>query len=64
MLPLTDLSFSSLATSTPQTAKYAVGDLIRKDLFFADFVAKLENDFISSHLWDWFCNSDIFDLSS
>ena len=64
LLPLADSAFAPLATSSPQTAKYAVGDLIRRDLFFADFVAKLENDFISSHLWDLFCNSDIFDLSS
>jgi len=64
LLPLIDSTFAPLAASSPQTAKYAIGDLIRRDLFFADFVAKLENSVISSQLLDSLYFSDIFDLSS
>jgi len=64
LLPLADSAFAPLATSSPQTAKYAIGDLIRRDLFFADFVAKHQNDFISLQLLDCLANSDPLMFSS
>jgi len=64
ILPFADSAFASLLPSGPQVIKYAIGDLIRKDLFFADFVAKLENLVISSLLLDSFFSSDHFNLSS
>ena len=64
ILPLSDSAFSSLIDSSPQVSKYAIGDRIRKELFFADFISKHENLFISASLFDLFDFSDPFIFSA
>ena len=57
LLPLAD---SSLADASPQATKYALADAIRRDLFFADFLTKLENDVIFFPLLEILRDSDLF----
>jgi len=64
LLPFSDPTFSPLAGSTPQTVKFALGDLIRKDLFFVDFMSKLDKGVISHGFSDSVLISDSFDIPS
>ena len=51
VLPLTDSTFSPLADSSTQTVKYAVGEAVRRDLFFADFENIHVSTIFSATLW-------------
>ena len=64
ILPLSDANFVHLQGSSPQAAKFAIADLIRRDLFFADFLSKLETAGISPSFFDPLAFSDFFDRSS
>ena len=61
IISLTDSAFESLNTASPQNFKFTIGNLIHKELFFADFVQKFENHVISDRLFDSLDLSDFFD---
>ena len=59
LIPFTDTFFADFSEFSPQTTKYAFGEAIRKELFFAHFVDFVETHHISlEHLRDL----DIFDF--
>jgi len=59
LIPFTDSFFADFAELSTQTNKYAFGEAIRKELFFAQFV-----DFVETHLisLDNLSDLDIFDF--
>ena len=61
IISLADSTFESLNTASPQDFKFTIGNLIYKELFFADFVQKFENHVISDRLFDSLDLSDFFD---
>jgi hypothetical protein len=64
LIPFEDSFFADFALASTQATKFALGDAIRKDLFFTRFVDFLETRHISSgnfHDLDFF---DFFDFSS
>jgi len=59
LIPFSDSFFSDFALFSTQTTKYAFGEAIRKELFFANFVDFLEKRHIS---FDNFHDFDILDF--
>ena len=64
LIPFSDSFFSDFAHFSAQTTKYAFGEAIRKELFFAQFVAFLEKRHISFDNFHDLDFSDFFDHSA
>ena len=59
LIPFSDSFFSDFSLFSPQTTKYAFGDAIRKELFFANFIDFIETHHIS---FDSLHDIDIFNF--
>jgi hypothetical protein len=59
LIPFADSFFADFADFSPQTTKFAFGEAIRRELFFAQFV-----DFVETHdiSLDNLCDLDILDF--
>ena len=64
LLPFADDLFSDFAQASSQTTKFALGNAIRKDLFFTQFVDFIETRHISFENFHDFDFSDFFAHSS
>jgi len=64
LIPFTDAFFADFSEFSPQTTKYAFGEAIRKDLFFAQFVHFVETHHISLENLRNIDISDFFDYSA
>jgi len=60
LIPFADDFFADFSLASTQTTKFALGDAIRKDLFFAHFVDFIENRHISFENLHDFDFSDFF----
>jgi len=64
LIPFADDFFADFSLASTQTTKFALGEAIRKDLFFAHFVDFIENRHISLEFLHDFDFSDFFAHSS
>jgi hypothetical protein len=64
IIPLAEPNFQHLRNASPQAAKFAIGNAIHKDLFFAHFLDFLETHLISADLFHDLDFSDFFAKSS